>query len=211
MIYRKVFFFHDYVAYNTPGKVVFEVTMAWIKFLIPAQCLTIYPCLMIFIWRQCQIPQVECSIPKDHLSFRNQCLIHVVSFASGPSRLIQEWIVFWNGHSIKQSFVKLVYQFSIKKLTLFQNSQMQKIYRAQYGAIFNNSQALAKAHCAPKCPVVTSILKALSSWILLGTLLIDLLIKLLTISHSLWSKAGIEKEQNKWIQVHTFQLQSSIS
>lgn len=109
--------------------------------------------------------------------------------ASFKSRLCSGMVI-----ALSKVFVKLVYQFSIKKLTLFQNSQMQKIYRAQYGAIFNNSQALAKAHCAPKCPVVTSILKALSSWILLGTLLIDLLIKLLTISHSLWSKAGIEKE-----------------
>lgn len=113
-------------------------------------------------------------------------LAHHASFKSG---LCSGMVI-----ALSKVFVKLVYQFSIKKLTLFQNSQMQKIYRAQYGAIFNNSQALAKAHCAPKCPVVTPILKALSSWILLGTLLIDMLIKLLTINHSLWSNAGIEKE-----------------
>lgn len=116
-------------------------------------------------------------------------LAHHAPFINPHSGLCSRMVI-----ALSKVFVKLVYQISIKKLTLFQNSQMQKIYRAQYGAIFNNSQALAKAHCAPKCPVVTSILKALSSWILLRTLLIDLLIKLLTISHSLWSKAGIEKE-----------------
>lgn len=71
---------------------------------------------------------------------------------------------------------------------------MQEIYKAQCGAIFNNFQALAKAHCALKRPIVTPILKALSSWFFLGTLLIELLIKLLTISHSHWPKKGTEKE-----------------
>ena len=71
---------------------------------------------------------------------------------------------------------------------------MQEIYKAQCGAVFNNSHALAKTHCAHKHPNVTPILKALSSWIFLGTLLIELLTKLLTISCSLWPKAGTEKE-----------------
>lgn len=71
---------------------------------------------------------------------------------------------------------------------------MQEIYKAQCGAVFNNSQALTKTHCAPKHPIVTPVLKALSSWIFLVTLLIELLIKLLIISHSLWPKAGTEKE-----------------